>query len=58
MTYFPQVLRVYLDAHPEVHEQLASSPVLNPTTPPPVDGAEVGRYFDDPPEVRVVLAER
>jgi len=50
----PQAIQSYLDAHPEVHEQLAASPVLNPTSPPPVDEGDVGRYFDDPPEGMVV----
>lgn len=53
-TVLPQVIRTYLESHPEFHKQLASSPVLNPMSPVPVEGAEVGRYFDDPPEHMVV----
>jgi hypothetical protein len=45
----PQAVAAYLDAHPEIHELLASSPVLNPTVAPAVE-TQVDRYFDDPPE--------
>jgi hypothetical protein len=45
----PQAVEAYLDAHPEIHEQLASSPLLNPTASPAVE-PQVGRYFDDPPK--------
>jgi len=45
----PQVVEAYLDAHPEIHELLASSPVLNLTAAPVVE-PQVDRYFDDPPD--------
>lgn len=39
-----------VETHGENHEQMASLPVLNPTSPIPMDEEDVGRYFDDPPE--------
>jgi hypothetical protein len=52
----PQAVAAYLDTHPEIHELLASSPVLNPTVAPAVE-AQVDRYFDDPPDRMAVPAQ-
>jgi hypothetical protein len=47
---FAQAIEAYLEAHPEIPEQMASSPVLNPTALPAVGEGQLERYFDDPPE--------
>src|SRR5262249_6723771 len=46
----PQAIDAYLESHPEIHEQMASSPILNPTASPAVSEGEVDSYFDDPPD--------
>jgi hypothetical protein len=44
----PQAVEDYLEANPGLHEQIASSTVLNPTASPTV--TEWGQYFDEPPD--------
>jgi hypothetical protein len=46
----PQAIEAYLDAHPELLQELEASPILNPTTPPPVPEGNVDAYYDDPPD--------
>src|SRR5262249_47223296 len=46
----PQAIESYLEAHPEFHERIAISPILNPSAPPPARAGDVERYFDDPPD--------
>ena len=46
----PQAVEDYLAAHPDLHEQIASSPVLNPTVSPIIVSSDALSYFDAPPE--------
>ena len=48
--YLPQVIEDYLAAHPDLHEQIASSPVVNPTVSPVIASNDALSYFDAPPE--------
>lgn len=45
----PQAVEAYFEAHPEFHDQISASLVLNPTTTPAI-GDDVGDYFAPPPE--------
>jgi hypothetical protein len=46
----PQAIEAYLEAHPDLHGQLASSPVLNPTAVPALPQGTVKGLFEEGPE--------
>ncbi len=50
----PQAVEDYLIRHPELLEALAESPVLNPTSPPPIPERPAVQLFEPPPD-RIIV---
>jgi hypothetical protein len=50
----PEAVRDHLARHPELLDDLAASPMLNPTSPPPFPDRPAVEFFEPPPD-RIVV---
>ena len=46
----PHAIEAYLEAHPDLHDQIAASPVMNPASPPPVEDGDPNELFVPRPD--------
>jgi len=53
----PQAIEAYLEAHPDLHDQIAASSVMNPATLPPAEEGDPNSLFVPRPD-RMAVASR